>query len=126
LSPGGEVFVGAARLRELDDLTLLVLASDLHREATQGSALRERDPERTLQHAVERVLEGQLELGERERSVDDRPRAVTGPAQSSRCWPRQPSPRPRRVHLGSRRRQGAAGRAGPGWSRGGSLRRGCP
>ena len=67
-----EVLVGDARGLLLDDLALLPAIAHAHREAADGRARRQRDAEAPLARAVLRVAEDQVQLGERQRIVDDR------------------------------------------------------
>ncbi len=72
LAPVQEVLVGDARRLLLDDLALLPAVTHAHREAADGRARRQRDAEAALTRAVLRVAEDEVELGERQRIVDDR------------------------------------------------------
>ena len=65
------VLVGAAGGLELDDLGLHPLVVDLHGEARDGRAGRQRDLEAALDHARLGVTKHHGELGEGERVVDD-------------------------------------------------------
>ena len=78
-----EVLVRLAGRRELDDLALLPRVADLHREALERRARRQRDAEAPLERARLGVVEREAELGERERSVDDRLRLQRGEPQAA-------------------------------------------
>jgi hypothetical protein len=69
------VLVGAAGGLQLDDLGLLPVAVDLHGEARDGGAGRQADLEAALDLPVLRVLKHHVQLGERQRVGDHRPRA---------------------------------------------------
>ena len=66
-----EVLVSLAGALALHDLALLPGAADLHGEAGEGRAGRQRDPEAALDRPVVGVLERQVQLGERKRWLQD-------------------------------------------------------
>ena len=66
-----EVFIGLAGALALHHLALLPAAGNLQSEAGEGGAGRQGDAEAAFHDLIPWVLEGQVQLGERERRLED-------------------------------------------------------